>query len=780
MRERLIGLTVKWPKLTILAVILLTAFFGSQLRFIQAETDANANLPENHPAFIYNDLVEDIFQSKDVMIVSIFDQGPEGVFRPETLALVERLTDRIEEIKGVVEKDVMSLSRIKNIVGMAAGFRVGRFIRELPQNRTETESLIKSFRENDTYVGSILSDDRQATNIFAKIEEGASNRLAVYQAIMALLEAEKDQAPDGVLFYVAGRPVLEVTFGVYMQRSMQKMFPLVILVIVLVLYGIFRSIRGVLLPLFVVIAADVWALGIMALCKVPMYVLSTNMPIILMAIGIADGIHILEKYYQLTGQGGMTDRAGIISETFAEMWTPVVMTSLTTAAGFASLGLNEMVSIRAFGIFTAVGVLAAMVVSLTLLPAALATIKVKAPKRYATVSETDPQGAFGRALAGLAAITGRSGKKIILILGVIFAFSLGGMPFLTNETSWLASLREDSEVRIADKALNSKFDGTIRYNVIFEGSTQYAVQKPAVLRAMAGLQAELARDNTVGGSLSLADFVARMNQVMNEGRDEARVIPKSEDLIAQYLFLYSMSGDPGDFDEYVDYDYKMANAIFFLKTDNTVAVTKVVEKTREYFRKNPLPPGIKVNMAGAAYLGLAWVDSLITGQMWSIASSLAAIFLITSIMFRSFGAGLVSSIPIAGAMLISFGLLALTRQPLDVSTALSSGIIIGIGVDYAIHFISRYRLAVSIDPGPIPATTATMLTSGRAITYNALVVIAGFMVLFASDFRPSWIMGVQVAWGMFICLVMAMTLLPAVLNTARPGFIYNHHQGDQS
>lgn len=255
-----------------------------------------------------------------------------------------------------------------------------------------------------------------------------------------------------------------------------------------------------------------------------------------------------------------------------------------------------------------------------------------------------------------------------------------------------------------------------------------------------------------------------------------RVIPESQDLIAQYLFLYSMSGEPGDFDEYVDYDYRLANTIFFLKTDNTYATARIVDRIRNFFSERQDMPKIKINMAGAGYLTLAWVETLIIGQIWSIVSSLIAVFLITALMFRSWAAGLISSLSIGGAMLISFGILALTKQPFEVSTALSSGIIIGIGIDYTIHFISRYRLAVSEDPDPVRATITTMTTSGRAITYNALVLIVGFMVLFVSDFQPSWSMGVQVAMGMFVCLLMAMTFVPAVLNTFKPGFIFNQQK----
>ena len=269
-----------------------------------------------------------------------------------------------------------------------------------------------------------------------------------------------------------------------------------------------------------------------------------------------------------------------------------------------------------------------------------------------------------------------------------------------------------------------------------------------------------------------------MNQVMNEGKKEFKVVPDAQNLVAQYLFLYSMSGEPGDFDEYVDYDYRLANAIFFLKTDNTLVLERVEKKVLDFLSAQKELKDTKTNLAGTSHLTLAWTDTLITGQIWSMISSVLAVFLITALMFRSLVAGLINIVPISGAMLMNFGILGLLGESADVGTALSSGIIIGIGIDYTIHFLARYRLAVGRKREPIIATINTMVTSGRAITYNALTVIAGFMVLFASDFSPSWRMGVLVAMGMVTSFLMAMTLLPALLNLIKPGFVFKRSKED--
>jgi predicted RND superfamily exporter protein len=779
--SRILKIFVDFPKTTIVVLLLMTAFFGYQLKNLRFDTDTKSNLPENHPVFIYNDLVEDIFRSKDVIVVSVFDESEKGIFNGETLKLVERLTSRIEEIDGVIEKDVMSLSTIKNIVGTASGFKVSSFMKTVPESPEEIQSLRQALYENDTYIGSVVSRDGKATSILAKLEDGAKKRTSAYNKIKDLIAKKKSTRWK---FYIAGRPVVEVTFGIYMQQSMQRMFPLVILVVILVLFLTFRSIRGVLLPLIIVIAAVIWALGIMVLCDVPLYIMSTNLPIILMAVGTAYGIHILEKYYHLAETGPRRSRRDVVVATVSEIWSPVVMTALTTAAGFASLITNQMIPIRYFGLFTAVGVITAMIFALTFLPAALVLMKMKTHKRTGLASDSTTEathhGMAGALLFRFGVLIHSRRRLVLVATGLMFLVFLFGLTQLTSESSMIGNFQDTSEIMIADKALNKKFSGTTRLNVIFEGTKKYAMQSPKLLKTMVRLQEVIEKDEIVGGSVSIGDFVKRMNMVMNEGKKTFDKIPDSRDLVAQYLFLYSMSGEPGDFDEYVDYEYKKANIIFFLKTDNSRILARVVSKVKGFLSDNVKDAQVKTNLAGTGFLSLTWVETLMEGQILSILSSLLAVFLITAIMFRSLVAGIFCLIPVGGASLMNFGILGLLGVPMDVGTAISSGIIVGIGIDYTIHFIAQYRLEKRRGRDDAVATTTTMTTSGKAITFNALVVIAGFMVLFVSDFTPSWKLGVLVAMGMFTSFLMAMTLLPALINTLKPRFIFGQVEEDEN
>jgi len=765
--------TTSYPKTVLLALLLLTVFFGSQLSNIRMETDADAMMPEDHPAIMYNDQVEDVFGIKDTMIIGIVNEQAGGIFNPGTLALIKRLTENIASLKGVeavTDDDVISLSTIDNIIGTEGGFEVAKFMEELPADAAAIEVLRKSIYDSGMFVGGIVSQDGTATAIYAELENGLNNRAQVYRDIKALVAEEMGKdGPEKI--YVAGRPVLEVTFGEYMAEDMQKMMPIVMVVVIIVLFLTFRSAAGIILPLLVVIGSVIWALGIMSLCGIPMFVISTQMPVILMAVGTAYSIHILNKYFQERLENPDIDRAELVLRILDEIWKPVVMTGLTTAVGFSSLITAYMVPIRYFGIFTAVGVLTAMLFSLFMIPAVLTQFNIKGRIGTGNTDNPSESGLFSRWLAHLGGLMFDHRRKVIIGTAVVMVFSAFGLFRISTNSSWIEGIKHSSDVYIANEVLNGKFDGTMNMYVIVEGQNPDDIKSPAILKKIDEMQADVEKLDLVGGTRSIAEYLKRMNRVMNEDRPEFEFIPDSPELVAQYLFMYSMSGGPEDFDDVVDYDYRMANVWVQMKSDYTEDVTLVIDRIKAFANKNFPDDKIKINLAGRAYTSNVWVDLLIRGQMNSILFSLLAVFLITALMFRSAVAGIFNIIPIGAAMLLNFGFMALMGYPLDVSTALSSGIVIGVGIDYTIHFLSKYRLESARLNDPRQAVVKTMATTGRAIFFNALGVIAGFMVLYTSNFPANQRMGGLVSVSMLTCFLAAMTVLPALLIIIKPSFI---------
>ncbi|HJP19087.1 MAG: hypothetical protein CMD96_03530 [Gammaproteobacteria bacterium] len=769
---------VQFPKTTLLLTIIITVFFFSRLSDLKMETNIESMLPKEMDAYINKNKLEEIFGVKDMIVIGIVNEGPDGIFNLKSLSLVKEITDRLKLIEGInsrTKDDLVSLSTLDNILGTEEGMDVSPFMEEFLKTNEEVRKLKKSIYGNDMFVGSIVSKDGTATIILAEAEDGTplgELYFKVKGAIDEILKARKTN--DKV--YIAGRPVIEGVFGLYMPQDMQSMLPLILLLLIVVLFLTFRSLRGIFLPLLVVIISTLWTMSTMAILGIHMYTITTMMPVILVAIGVADGIHILSKYYDEFLENPDEDRKTVVLNTMHEMNAPVIMTSITSAAGFLANLSSQMLPIRFFGIFTAVGIIYAMIFSLTFIPAALVLMKLHAPrgvvKRMKAGNELNKATLSGRFLHFFGNYIFHRHRIITAVTAVVIFVSIYGISTIYVDASLLSEFRKDSPIRQADAVLNKKFSGTTSLNVVIETDETDSMKSPDMLRKIDLLQSYLEEFPEVGDTLSVSEFIKRMNRVMNEDRREMEVIPDSRELVAQYLLLYSFSGDPEDFDDVVDYEYKQANVRANIHTDHSRPVVRIIERLKIFIQKNFPSEKTKVYLAGTAYTMHAFVDIIIKGQILSIIIAIIAIFLLTSFEFHSFFAGLLNIIPVSLSTLIIYAVMGLIGFPLEVGTALTSGIALGVGVDYSIHFINKYRLEARKHQELLTITLNTMVTAGKAIFFNALVVTIGFLVLLKANLYPQVKLGIMVASVMVLCFYITVTLLPVLINSFKPKFIF--------
>jgi len=484
------------------------------------------------------------------------------------------------------------------------------------------------------------------------------------------------------------------------------------------------------------------------------------LPVMLIAIGVADGIHLYSHLDFFLSKNPNATRKEAVSDMLKGMWKPVVMTSVTTSVGFISLLTSEIFPIKYFGVFTAFGVMAAMVFSLILIPSAILVFGFSKRKQKAISESKITKQPFSYKFAdGVIKY-----KMITLFLTItIVAVSLFGITKVWINSSFLDKFEKNSNIVLTDKFINENFGGTSNLNVIFEGRENDTMKSPQTLKLIDKLQNDVeSRLDVVGNSFSLADYIRRMNKVMHADKEEFDTIPDSQELNAQYLLLYEMSGDPENLWKVVDYAFKTANLTIQLKSDNSKAINsaiKVVEEYRAEFEKL----GINVNYAGSGYKALIFTDLILEGQIKSLVMSLFIIIILLTLMFKKLAAGLIGSVPIVITAIIGFGVMGLLNIPLSTTTALISSIAIGIGIDYAVHFIERYKIYAKITRNKQKTMQETMHHSGRAIIFNATVVIAGFLILLFSVFPPNRSLGALVSLNMFTSFLGTVTIMYLLL-----------------
>lgn len=756
-------LNFKW--LSIIIIALISIFFIFEMKEnTRMETNLDKYMPQDHPAFIYSDKAENWFNINDGIIIAV--ENKKGIYNIETLDTLKQLTKRFQNFDEIDKDDVTSLYTADNIVGTDDGMDVKRFFKKVPKSNDNLLKLAESVRNNEMVFGRLVSENEQVAVIIAEIEDDIFTQ-KFYDKI---LKSAKLSETEDIKIHVAGRPIVEGEMALLGPADMKKMVPIVIVVILLVLFLTLKSIKGTFITLGVVFLSTIWAFGLMAFTGVPIYAVSTMIPVMLIAIGVADGIHLYSHLQTFKNHNPTATKLEATKDMIKHMWKPVAMTSFTTAVGFISLLTSEVYPVKYFGVFTAFGVLMAMFFSLIFLPAAIMIFGL--PKARKINQQIEKKGHSHSKPANLFA-TLVIRRKYVSIIGsaLIIVLSVIGMQKIWINSSFLDKFEKDSDIVQTDKFINENFGGTSTLNLILDATgKQQAFKDPQILKLVDKMQKDVNKKlKVVGNTFSLADYINRMNKVMNSDNEEFNNIPDSKDMIAQYLLLYEMSGDPENLTKVVDYNYEKLNITFQLKKDDSKSINAALDIINTYENDfNNL--GISMNYAGSGYKGLVFTDLILEGQIKSLILSILTIIVLLSFMFKNIKIGLISSVPIIITAAISFGIMGFLNIPLSTTTALLSSIATGIGIDYAVHFLEQYRNNATKSDDKIKVAQLTMAHSGKAIIYNAIVVIAGFMVLMFSVFPPNRELGALVSLNMFTSFVGTLTIMLVLLYTSNVYF----------
>lgn len=737
--------------LIILLSFLITVFFGWQIvQKSRMETDLDQYMPQEHPAFVYSDQAEEWFNIKDGILIAI--EHEEGIYNAGTLKKIRDITQQLQEMPEFESADVVSLYTADNIVGTDEGLDVRSFYKEIPFSDDVLNKLRLDVESNEMVHGRLVSENGKVALVVASLNDTVFS-MAFYNKILAF--ADSFEGPEKV--HVAGVPVVEGTMAFLGPKDMKTMVPIVVLVIVIVLYTVMRSVRNTFSTIMVVLLSTVWTFGLMALLEIPIYAVSIMIPVMLIAIGVADGIHLYSHLDLFMAENKIASKTDAIRDMLKNMWKPVAMTSVTTAIGFISLLTSEVLPIKYFGLFTAFGVMAAMIFSLFLIPSFIQVIGIK--KRKQVRAETESNSGFAAKFAGKVL---KYKVLVVSATAIVGIVSMIGIGKVWINSSFLENFEKSSDIVQTDAFINQHFGGTSTINVILESESEGVMVKHETLQLLNEMQHQVENVKQVGGSFSIADYIKRMNKVMHADDLQYNSIPADDELIAQYLLLYEMSGDPENLWKVIDYDSKKANLTFQLKTDNSKELKNALEAI-EGFKPKLEEMGISLNYAGSGYKALVFTGLILEGQIKSLIMSVIIIILLITIMFRKITIGLIGSVPVVLTALLSFGLMGLLNIPLSTTTALISSIAVGIGIDYAIHFIERYKIYAQETADKTLTTKLTMSHSGRAITFNAVVVILGFLVLLFSVFPPNRSLGALVSFNMLTSFAATVTIMYLLL-----------------
>ena len=514
--KKLAELVLKYRVTVISVTILLTLFFGYGLSKISVNSDVLSYLQPDDPVVKLFNRIGDEYGGNTLAMVAV---KSDDVFSYETLSFINDLTQKYSNIKGVAS--VMSLTNILDIKKTEDGLEISKLIdkNNIPKEKKKLEYLKKYTLDKDMYSGKIISKDGQYTLLICRIQNDVDKGV-VAEKIKEITEKVKG---DYKVYY-SGLPLQMIEISEYITDDLEKLIPIVVLVVVLILYFSFRTKRGVILPLLTVILSTVWSMGLMGWLDVDLSIISNIMPVLLIAIGTAYGIHFISKYNEDV-QAGDNKISGI-KDALSEVGVPILLTGVTTLIGFLSFIGSTLTAVTDFGVFTAFGVFIAMLLSVTFLPAVLSFMKVKEK----AINNTGK----GKGLAvHFMDIVGNfilENEKLILggvVLVIIVA--VFGIPKIKTEVNMSEYSPANSNMRISEDLMEHEFGGSLPIQILIDGD----IKDPFVLKEMYRLQKYMESLPDVNNTQSIADLICNMNEVMNGHY----TIPETKEQVANLLFM---------------------------------------------------------------------------------------------------------------------------------------------------------------------------------------------------------------------------------------------------
>ena len=465
MTKRVIKFSIDHPRVIFTIVAILTLVLGSQIPRISIDTDPENMLPHDQPDRVFHDEVKQQFALYDMIVVGVVnDENPNGVFNPESLARVQKLTEEVQQIDGVIRQDVMSLSSVDNITQEGPGtIRFQWMMKEAPQTQEEALAVRDAARHLPLLDGSVVSDDGKALAIYVPIErKDQSYRIA--QEIQIAV----NQLGGNDDYHITGLPVAEDTFGVEMFKQMAISAPLSGLIIFILMWVFFRSFSLITSPMLLAIATVVSTMGLLIGMGFTVHIMSSMIPIFLMPIAVVDSVHILSEFADHYRKGA--DKREVVSEVMGDLFTPMLYTSLTSAVGFASLAFTPIPPVKVFGLFVAFGILLAFVLTVTFIPAYAVSLSDKQLEKMTTAGggESGGEGLLGRVLHGSGQFVLSRGKLLIAAAVVVLGISAWGITKIEINDNPVRWFKEHHRIRVADEVLNEHFAGTYNAFLVLE------------------------------------------------------------------------------------------------------------------------------------------------------------------------------------------------------------------------------------------------------------------------------------------------------------------------
>jgi len=742
LKEKFIAFVLRNRMYSAIIILLLTVFFGYNLKDITVDNNAAHAVPDTMSQIVNQNLLRERFNSPYSIFLMAQFPDEKNLALHEKIALLSSWGRKMSEIEIDGVNGFIGLSYIGSLrVPM-----MGRFggVRMTPvAGETNDEALRRILEENQELTGNFISSDEKTFLMILYTNDKADRPRTISAAMRVLDEIHAAGFSDA---YITGATATSWYMSRDMNRDLRVLLPISIFIAAALLFWMFRTLRCVLAPLLLVAISVIWTFGTMSLLNIPLNVLTSVIPLILLPVGLAGSLHIIKSYRQ--NRRDNMDFETAFMKTYQELLNPIFIAGATTFFGFTSFTISDLSWTRYFGFFTGFGVVIALLLSVFLLPACFS------PKEKEKNIGKEPKNLIPMSFFNLM-IFQKPYSKILLLC--VMVFSLIFVPRITFDGNPLSFFDNNHDVRKSDIIIGEQFGGTRFFDIMIESDVPFT--DSASWQNLQDIADWIKSDvSEVGAIMSVFPVLNRVSNLLVS-------TPISEMAVSMMLGgNATRTPDGGDIlDAFVSPDRKAVRFTLFCRNIPLFDYTKLADAIASEITSRH--PEFRVVASGEALIIDSMIDLLIKTQTYSLLITFLLIAISLMVLFKSVVLGFLSTLPIVIGALFITGIMAVTGTTINLVTVIVVTACIGIGIDYAIHFTSsflRFRQA-----GAESATEAllnALKDKSTVIVFNTLAVGVGFLTLVLSNFPPVRTLGIFIFLSMIVGSMFTLLFLPVFLN----------------
>jgi len=736
----------------VLSVVL--AWFAKEIRVDFSFDSFN---PKEDPEYQFYAKYKALFPHDDNAVQIAFSNPSGSIWEPEFLGRVDAA---FEDFRRLPHLDtVLSPTRLLKFK------RAGMALRSEPLFDWNNDSSLTAGRlavEQDSllYVN-FFSEDKQHIAGFLMVDTSILD-LPARDDLSNALRAKV--ASTGLPHVISGVPYIRTQYVERIEGELIWFLGFSVLLSLAVMFWLFREWHGILLPQLVVVLTMIWLLGFMVLMGNGLDLMSELLPSILFVVGISDTVHLATSYQQNLKAG--LAKIPAMRATLDEVGVAAFLTCLTTAIGFGSMYISPMPPLRDFGLFAAVAVIFAFILTVALLPSVLLSIpegKIRDSRGFSN------KGGWEKSLEKTYHFVKRNTRPILIGFAALLAVSGLGISLISTDTYLLDDVSQNDPARSGMRFFEDNFYGTRSFEMAVQAKNGASVTDVGVLKDLEKIENHLRSQAKISPFFSVVSYLKGANQLMRGGRAESFRLPSSQEKVDELIGLGYTSGGGEALKQVLNPDQTIARLSARMGDIGTYRFTELRNSLEKFIRENCNSTSFDYHITGNAILAENNVNMMRAGLLEDILFSFAMISLLMGLLFRNWKMLLVAIVPNIIPLFVTAGIMGFTGITLRASTSIVFLVAFGIAVDDTIHFLSRFRMELKEGHDRETALLNSLTGTGKAMLITALVLLSGFTLLLTSDFGATFIVGLFTALTLAVAILSDMLLLPVLIRIAKIG-----------